>query len=178
MTVSPLAPSHFPDLPAIGGITFAAAAAGVKYEDRVDVMLALLAPETTLAGVFTTSATRSANVLDCQAKLATVTTGPAAIFVNSGNSNAFTGKHGDGSVQAICTAISDTCGIDTGRIFTASTGVIGEPLPHDKIIAKISDLKANQSPDGIDTAAQAIMTTDTFAKGSTQTRRIRRGCDG
>ena len=169
MTVSPLAPSHFPDLPAIGGITFAAAAAGVKYEDRVDVMLALLAPETTLAGVFTTSATRSANVLDCQAKLATVTTGPAAIFVNSGNSNAFTGKQGDGSVQAICTAISDTCGIDTGRIFTASTGVIGEPLPHDKIIAKISDLKANQSPDGIDTAAQAIMTTDTFAKGSTQT---------
>jgi len=169
MTISPLAPARFPDLPVIDGVTFAADAAGVKYAGREDVMLALLAPETVIAGVFTTSATRSANVLDCQAKLAKGTRGPAAIFVNSGNSNAFTGKHGDGSVKAICNAISASTGIDTTRIFTSSTGVIGEPLPHDKIIAKIDDLHTNQGANLIDAAARAIMTTDTFAKGATQT---------
>lgn len=169
MTKSPLAPAAFPDLPIIKGVTFAATAAGVKYKGRNDVMLALLDPGTSVAGVFTTSATRSAPVLDCQAKLAKNTSGPAAILVNSGNSNAFTGKHGDGSVKAICDAISASCGIDTDRIFTASTGVIGVPLPHDKIIAKIDDLHGNQSADSIDAAAQAIMTTDTFAKGATET---------
>ena len=97
MTVSPLAPAAFPDLPVIGGVTFAAAAAGVKYANRLDVMLAVMAENTSVAGVFTTSATRSANVLDCQRKLTVPSSGPAAIIVNSGNSNAFTGKRGDGS---------------------------------------------------------------------------------
>ena len=95
MSISPLAPASFPDLPVIDGVTFAAAAAGVKRADRVDVMLALLAEGTSVAGVFTTSSTRSANVLDCQRKLALGTSGPAAILVNSGNSNAFTGKLGE-----------------------------------------------------------------------------------
>ena len=166
MPLSPLAPAAFPDLPVIEGVTFATAEAGVKYTDRADVMLALTAPGSTIAGVFTTSATRSANVLDCQAKLGNDGSGPAAIFVNSGNSNAFTGKHGTGSVKAIATAIADATGVDTNRVFTSSTGVIGEPLPHDKIVAKIGDLHAKQSAGGIADAARAIMTTDTFAKGS------------
>ena len=66
-SVSPLAPASFPDLPAIDGVRFSAGAVGVKYKDRVDVMLAEIAPGSTLAGVFTRSATRSAAVLDCQA---------------------------------------------------------------------------------------------------------------
>ena len=169
MRVSPLAPAHFPDLPSIAGVTFATAAAGVKYAGREDVMLALLTPGSTIAGVFTRSATRSANVLDCQAKLGLDSTGPAAIFVNSGNSNAFTGKHGDGSVNAITTAIAAKTNVDAARIFTSSTGVIGEPLPHDKIIAKVDDLIAGQSDNGIADAACAIMTTDTYAKGSGKT---------
>jgi glutamate N-acetyltransferase/amino-acid N-acetyltransferase len=90
MPLSPLAPATFPDLPVIEGVTFATAEAGVKYEDRADVMLALLTPGSTIAGVFTKSSTRSANVRDCQAKLGGDPSGPAAIFVNSGNSNAFT----------------------------------------------------------------------------------------
>lgn len=166
MPLSPLAPAAFPDLPVIEGVTFATAEAGVKYKDRADVMLALLTPGSTIAGVFTKSATRSANVLDCQAKLGGDQSGPAAIFVNSGNSNAFTGKHGTGSVDAIAAAITETAGITANRVFTSSTGVIGEPLPHDKIIAKIGDLNATQRTDGIADAAKAIMTTDTFAKGS------------
>ena len=172
MTISPLAPAAFPALPVIDGVTFATAEAGVKYEGRADVMLALLAPGSTIAGVFTTSATRSANVLDCQEKLGHDQTGPAAIFVNSGNSNAFTGRHGTGSVAAICAAIAKTSSVHPSRVFTSSTGVIGEPLPHDKIVAKIDALQAGQSPARIADAAKAIMTTDTFAKGAGKTIEI------
>jgi glutamate N-acetyltransferase/amino-acid N-acetyltransferase len=168
MPLSPLAPAAFPDLPVIDGVTFAAAQAGVKYKNRTDVMLAVLAPGSTVTGVFTRSATRSAPVLDCQAKLGP-DTGPAAILVNSGNSNAFTGKAGRESVAAITQAVAAATGIDAARVFTASTGVIGEPLPHDRIVAKIDDLKAAQSATAMTDAARAIMTTDTFPKGSTQT---------
>ena len=169
MKTSPLAPDHFPDLPVIDGVTFAAAAAGVKYEGRKDVMLAVMAPGTQVAGVFTKSATRSANVLDCQAKLGGSSDQGAAIIVNSGNSNAFTGKAGEGSVAAICEAVSAELTIPTERVFTASTGVIGERLPHDRITAKIAELAANQDAGALENAAQAIMTTDTFAKGATTT---------
>lgn len=169
MTISPLAPPTFPKLPVIEGVTFAAAQAGVKYKDRDDVMLAICAPGTAIAGVFTRSATRSANVLDCQHKLGGAADGPAAIIVNSGNSNAFTGKRGDASVAALCDGVAQTCGIDANRVFTASTGVIGEPLPHDRIIAKIAELHAGQAPDRLADAAGAIMTTDTFPKAATQT---------
>jgi glutamate N-acetyltransferase/amino-acid N-acetyltransferase len=163
---SPLAPERFPDLPEIAGVTFASAQAGVRYKERTDVMLAVLAPGTSVAGVFTRSATRSAPVLDCQAKLGSDTASGAAILVNSGNSNAFTGHRGEASVSAICEAVSAQLALPVDRIFTASTGVIGEPLPHEKIIAKISDLISAQSPAGIEAAARAIMTTDTFPKGA------------
>lgn len=169
MTVSPLAPAAFPELPVIDGVTFATAAAGVKYVDRQDVMLAIMDAGTSVAGVFTRSATRSANVLDCQAKLSTVTQGRAAIIVNSGNSNAFTGIRGAESVDALCNRVSDLFGIKANRVFTASTGVIGEPLPHDKILATLDSLKADQDAGKLPDAARAIMTTDTFAKGATQT---------
>ena len=172
MQVSPLAPARFPDLPVIDGVTFAATAAGVRYAGRDDVMLAVLAPGSAVAGVFTRSATRSANVLDCQTKLGGDTSESAAIIVNSGNSNAFTGKHGDGSVAAICGAVSSALSIDPSRVFTASTGVIGERLPHERITEKVADLVVGQTPDGIAAAARAIMTTDTFPKGASKTINI------
>ncbi len=166
MKTSPLAPANFPKLPVIDGVTFATAEAGVKYSDRADVMLALLAPGTAVAGVFTKSATRSANVLDCQAKLGNITQGPAAILVSSGNSNAFTGGRGVEAVKENAKAVAKATGVPQERVFTASTGVIGEPLPYDKIIAQLDGLTAMQSPAGIEDAARAIMTTDTFAKGA------------
>ena len=172
MKVSPLAPAAFPNLPVIEGVTFAATAAGVKYAGRDDVMLAVLAPGSSVAGVFTKSATRSANVLDCQAKLGGASDAGAAIIVNSGNSNAFTGKAGEGSVAAICDAVSAGTGVPTERVFTASTGVIGERLPHDRITAKVAALVAAQKSDALPAAAKAIMTTDTFAKGSTTSTEI------
>ncbi len=169
MTISPLAPARFPDLPVIGGVTFATAAAGVKYEGRTDVMLALLDAGTSIAGVFTKSATRAAPVLDCQRKLGGDPTGKAAILVNSGNANAFTGKNGAESVNALCDAVAKETSVPITRVFTSSTGVIGEPLAHDRMIAKLGELHAEQSPAAIEPAANAIMTTDTFPKGATRT---------
>ena len=166
MPVSPLAPAAFPDLPVIDGVRFASAMAGVKYNNRTDVMLAELVEGSTVAGVFTRSATRSANVLDCQAKNGKTQAGRAAILVNSGNSNAFTGARGVEAVTALCAGVAEQTGIDADRIFTSSTGVIGEPLPYDRITAKIGELSANLNAGGIEGAAKAIMTTDTFPKGS------------
>ncbi|MFX0545508.1 bifunctional glutamate N-acetyltransferase/amino-acid acetyltransferase ArgJ [Roseovarius sp. S1116L3] len=165
-SVSPLAPAAFPDLPVIKGVRFASIAAGVRYQGRTDVMLAHLALGSTVAGVFTRSATRSAPVLDCQAKIGRSGDEGAAIVVNSGNSNAFTGARGVESVRAVTGAVADTLGLPAHRVFSSSTGVIGEPMKHERIIAVLGDLKSALREDGIADAARAIMTTDTFPKGS------------
>lgn len=167
-TRSPLAPEKFPDLPAIAGVRFASTEAGVRYAGRKDVMLALLDPGSVMTGVFTRSATRSANVLDCQAKIGGDSDAGAAIIVNSGNSNAFTGRAGEGSVRAICEKVAEVTGLSADRVFTSSTGVIGERLPHDRITGKVEELAGKLSTDGIEDAAMAIMTTDTFPKGASQ----------
>lgn len=164
--VSPLAPEAFPSLPVIEGVTFAAAQAGVRYQGRTDVMLARLAPGSTVAGVFTRSATRSAPVLDCQAKIGLDSDAGAAIIVNSGNSNAFTGKNGVVSTRAVTSAVATVLGLPEERVFSSSTGVIGEPLPHERITAKLTELAGSLDKGGIAAAARAIMTTDTFPKGS------------
>ena len=169
--ISPLAPAAFPTLPLIAGVEFAAVEAGIKYQNRKDVMLVRLAPGTAMAGVFTRSTTRSACVRDCQAKLALkVPAGAgAAIVVNSGNSNAFTGKVGDEAVSAVTIGVADALGIPASRVFSASTGVIGEPLPYAKITDKTAELVASLREDAIEMAAHAMMTTDTFPKGAAAT---------
>lgn len=166
--VSPLAPAAFPELPVIEGVEFAAIAAGVRYAGRTDVMLARIAPGAAIAGVFTTSSTRAACVHDCQAKLKlSVPEGAgAAIVVNSGNANAFTGTRGQDSVDAVTGAVAAALGVPASRVFSSSTGVIGEPMPHERIVAAIDGLKAGLDPAGMEAAARAIMTTDTFPKGA------------
>ncbi|WP_296766017.1 bifunctional glutamate N-acetyltransferase/amino-acid acetyltransferase ArgJ [Sediminimonas sp.] len=163
---SPLAPDGFPRLPRVAGVRFASAEAGVRYAARADVMLAHLAPGSTVAGVFTRSATRAAPVLDCQAKIGADSDAGAAIIVNSGNANAFTGKYGARSVEAINAAVAERLGLPAERVFPASTGVIGEPLSHDRIVAVLDELATGLSPSGVEGAARAIMTTDTFPKGA------------
>jgi glutamate N-acetyltransferase/amino-acid N-acetyltransferase len=166
--ISPLAPKNgFPKLPIIKGIRLASVAANIKYSDRDDVMLMECAAGSSIAGVFTRSSTRSASVLDCQNKLVNRSDKTAAaIIVNSGNSNAFTGSHGEVSVQNICASISSEMNIPLNSIFSASTGVIGEKLPHEKIINKIEELNSKLSEHSLESAARAIMTTDTFPKGA------------
>lgn len=166
LPVSPLAPAGFPELPIIDGVRFAAIAAGVRYSGRTDVMLAVMQPGTTIAGVFTKSSTRAAPVLDCQDKIGGESEGPAAILVNSGNANAFTGHFGQTSVSEITRAVAAQTGVPEHRVFTASTGVIGEPLPHERIIDGLDKLNSELDAGGIEGAARAIMTTDTFAKGA------------
>lgn len=165
--ISPLAPINgFPNLPVIDGVRFSVVEAGVKYSGRPDVMLAELSAGTVIAGTFTKSVTRSAPVLDCQKKIGLPYDGGAAILVNSGNANAFTGSHGEKSVSKITTEVAKILKVDPNRVFTASTGVIGESLAHDKVIDRLNDLKASLSPTSASDAASAIMTTDTFSKGS------------
>ena len=173
--VSPLAPkAGFPKMPEVGGVCFAATSAGVKYRNRDDVMLAEIAPGASVAGVFTRSATRAAPVLDCEAKLAALAPSGTgfAILVNSGNANAFTGGAGESTVQAVCAEVARVMDVPEGHVFTASTGVIGEPLPPEKITGVVAGLREALAPDGAEAAARAIMTTDTFAKGATATVEI------
>ena len=168
VVVSPLAPASFPDLPVIDGVEFAAGAAGVKYQGRTDVMLVRLAPGTAIAGAFTKSSTRAASILDCQAKLKGVpdnSTG-AAIIVNSGNANAFTGAQGQKAVDTVTGAVAQALGVPVKRVFSSSTGVIGEPLPAARIAGIVGDLAGALDDEGIAAAARAIMTTDTFPKGA------------
>ena len=166
--ISPLAPTNFPNLPVIDGVRFATAAAGVKYPGRADVMLASIAPGATIAGVFTRSATRAASVLDCQDKIGGDVSRGAAILVNSGNANAFTGAAGKASVDRICAAVASQLNIPTNAVFTSSTGVIGEVLPDQRIRDCLDQLVASLNLAAQEEAALAIMTTDTFPKGASK----------
>lgn len=125
-SVSPLAPLHVPDLPAIAGVRLATAAAGIRYAGRTDVLLALFEPNTTAAGVFTRSKCPSAPVEWCRAHLKPGKT--RALVVNSGNANAFTGKTGKRSTALTASIAARAVGCSPNEVFLASTGVIGEPL--------------------------------------------------
>ena len=160
--VSPLAPAAFPTLPAIEGVSLAAAEAGIRYRGRPDVMLAILKPGTTVAGVFTTSLSRSAPVEWC-AKQIRKGTG-RAIIVNAGNANAFTGRAGIASVNAVTKAVAKLVECRQSDVFIASTGVIGEPLDPKTVVAVLPTLVEAARGAGWTEAARAIMTTDTFPK--------------
>ncbi len=167
--ISPLAPFEFPKLPIVGGVEFSTVAAGIKYQDREDVTLVRLTAGTTIAGVFTKSSTRSAPVLDCQAKISQNDETGAAILVNAGNANAFTGKKGLEATDAVTSAVAACLKLPQNRVFSSSTGVIGELLPHERITSKLNDLRELLSEASIRDAAEGIRTTDTFAKGSGKT---------
>lgn len=169
--LSPFAPAGFPALPRVAGVEYASAVAGVRYRTgRTDVMLARLAPGSVMAGVFTRSATRSAPVLWCEERLRefndNAPTGALAVIANAGNSNAFTGGAGVDAVARVTAACGEALGVPAGNVLMASTGVIGEPLPAERITAKIAELRDGLSADAIQAAARAIMTTDTFPKGA------------
>lgn len=163
---SPLAPAHFPTLPDIGGLRLAVHETGLKYQGRPDLLLTSLAPGTAIAGVLTRSSTCSAAVLDCRAKLGQTSDAGAAIIVNAGNANAFTGRLGAESVEVITSAAADALEIPVARVFSASTGVIGEPLASDRITGVLGQLVQGLGSAGFEQAAQAICTTDTFPKGA------------
>lgn len=173
--VSPLAPNSFPKLPPLAGVRLGTVAAGIRYQQRTDVLLALLAPGTQAAGVFTRSKTASAPVLWCRDKLkgAQSRGGSARVLVvNSGNANAFTGKVGLEGVREVAAEAAAVAGCRPEEVFLASTGVIGEPLPTSKITRVLSGLARETAAGHWRAAADAIMTTDTFPKAATATANI------
>ena len=167
--LSPLAPGAFPTLPTVGGVRLATAAAGIRRRDRDDLVLAELAPGTTVAGVFTQSLCTAAPVDWSRHALAASRGSGRAVIVNSGNANAFTGAAGYAVAQH--TAESVAAALDAGahEVMVASTGVIGEDLPVERIDAALPGLVADlrvPGPDAWEAAAVAIGTTDTFPKGA------------
>src|SRR5215217_5992221 len=168
--VSPLAPTDVPDMPAIAGVKLATAAAGIRYEGRTDVLLAVLDCGTTVAGVFTQSKCASAPVEWCRAKLAR---GKArALVVNSGNANAFTGKTGRQATALTAEIAGKALGCSPAEVFLASTGVIGEPLDATKFNRVLGTMAQQADPGEWISAAKAIMTTDTFPKVATATVKL------
>ena len=172
--VSPLAPASFPEMPTVAGVGLSTGACGVKYKDRTDVLLCELAEGTTVAGVFTKSKTASSPVEWCRKAL--VGGEARAVLVNSGNANAFAGRKGDVAVEKTVAAVADVLSCRPSKVFAASTGVIGEALPYEKMTGAIADIHqaidGDAGPAEWQAAAEAIMTTDTFAKGSTRTAKI------
>ena len=163
MTFSLLAPDSFPDLPPITGIKLGTAASGMRYQGRDDLLLISLTPESSVAGVFTQSDTAAAPV-GWSRKIAEAGTA-AAIITNAGNANAFTGSRGDDAVLDMVNNLASHLNCDAGSIMVASTGVIGEPLDTAKLVPYFEAL-VNQSNASWYDAANAILTTDTFAKGA------------
>ncbi|MEA3292301.1 MAG: bifunctional glutamate N-acetyltransferase/amino-acid acetyltransferase ArgJ [Pseudomonadota bacterium] len=151
-------------MPPIDGLRLGAVAAGVKYRGRTDLMLAELAPGTVMAGVLTLSKTASAPVLRCRRQLGQ---GEArGVIVNSGNANAFTGKVGEEHVEIMAGSAARALGCMAEEVYVASTGVIGEKMPANRIEASMDSLAASLSGNGWQVAAEAIVTTDTFPKGA------------
>jgi glutamate N-acetyltransferase / amino-acid N-acetyltransferase len=168
--VSPLAPLHVPDMPAIAGIRLATAAAGIRYAGRTDVLLALFDAGTSAAGVFTRSKCPSAPVEWCRTHLKK---GKARVLVvNSGNANAFTGKSGRDACKFTAQIASRAAGCKPEDVFLASTGVIGEPLKAQAFDGVMEGLIARAQAGDFLAAARAIMTTDTFPKVATASAKI------
>lgn len=165
--VSPLAPAAFPELPPVAGVLLAAHAAGLRYQGRPDVMLAALAPGSRVAGVFTRSRCASAPVDWCREHLGRGTA--RAVLCNAGNANAFTGAAGEAAVLGSARAVAGVLDAAPEDVYLASTGVIGEPLGTEAMraaVEKAAEGLGPPAPERWRAAADAICTTDTFAKGA------------
>lgn len=167
LPVSPLAPNGFPELPAVAGVEIATHALGLYAgTTRDDLLVARFANGAAAGGVFTTSTTRSADVDWCRNALKAARGRARALVVNAGNSNAFTGAAGVEKNAATVAAVVGLEGCAEHEVFLAATGIIGEPLPRDRVADGVKAAWSGLgAPDWLK-AANAIRTTDTFAKGA------------
>ena len=156
-------------MPPVKGVSLGVHAGAIRYEGRNDVMMAVVSANTTVAGVFTQSLCPSAPVDWCRRSLGKGGGSARALVCNSGNANAFTGSAGDSVARHTAEAVAELVGCGPADVYLASTGVIGEQLPEDRLlgsIAPVLDASQPSSPEAWRAAADAIRTTDTFAKGS------------
>ncbi len=169
---SPLGPAQFPSLLPVPGVEIGAAAAGLRYEGRPDLMLARLAEGTTTAGVFTRSKMPAAPVEWCKQCLAENGGAARALVVNAGNANAFTGKKGDKATRKTAEATAKIVGCAPNEVLVASTGVIGEPLDVSTFPKYLKRINNGLSGAMWHEVAVAITTTDTFPKGCSRVATI------
>jgi len=146
----------------VRGFTASAVKAGLKKDRALDLALIVSEKETAVAGVFTTNKVVAAPVIVSRENVKSG--GARAIIANAGNANACTGKAGLNDARRTAQLVADKLGIGVDEVLVASTGVIGQPLNVDRIAEALPSLIEGLSPDGIPHAAQAIMTTDSFAK--------------
>ena len=146
----------------VQGFKASAVKAGLKKDKELDLALIVSERETAVAGVFTTNKVVAAPVILTREH--TKNGRARAIIANAGNANACTGKAGFNDARRTAELVSDRLGIGSDEVLVASTGVIGQPLNVDRVAEALPTLVERLSPDGIPTAARAIMTTDSFAK--------------
>ena len=154
----------------ISGVKLSALASGIRYKDRLDLVLIEVPEEATLAGVFTRNAFCAAPVKIAREHLAAANT--RYFLINTGNANAGTGAEGEKVALQCCQWLADAAGVQAEQVLPFSTGVIGEALPADKIHAAIPELYAALSPDSWLPAATGIMTTDTHPKFRTRSLQL------
>lgn len=151
----------------IKGVQLGFAQAHVRKPNRKDVLVVTLAENSRVAGVFTLNRFCAAPVILCKEYLAQ-TKGIRALLVNTGCANAGTGEDGLHRAKQSCEALGGLLGLQTNQILPFSTGVILEPLPVDKVIAGMPAAIENLKEDNWLNAAEAIMTTDIVAKGTSR----------
>lgn len=173
---SPFAPAAFPKLSEVKGVRAATVSRGFYASrglERDDIFLFTFDEGTTCAGMFTTSATASADVQWCREALSKGKGRARALVANSGNSNAFTGAKGVMKNEATLKAMIDTLAVPKETCFLAATGVIGEPLSDPNYVGSIvPDMARTLGTPDWPACAKAFMTTDTFPKASGATRSI------
>ena len=156
----------FPQMHPVKGVKLTAVSAGIKKVGRRDVVLFELAQGSNVAGVFTKNAFCAAPVTVCREHLAAAPI--RYLIINSGNANACTGEQGLLDAKATCAAIAELKGVSPEQVLPFSTGVIGEPLPVERIVAVIPEALEKANENGWDDAGAGIMTTDTRPKGFSQ----------
>lgn len=160
--ISPLSPKTIQEIPPLLGVRLATAKAGIKYKNRTDLLFIVFDEPVNVAGVFTRSKCSSSPVDHCRASLPH---GVArGVVVNSGNANAFTGRRGKQTTNAIVRAAASVLKVPENEVFIASTGVIGEPMDETCVLKLLPDMVATAEEGNWLGAAKAIMTTDTFPK--------------
>ena len=152
----------FEPMPPLRGLRVGTVMAGIRKADRRDLVVFALGPDATTAAVFTRNAFCAAPVILARAHLQR--TRPRALLINTGNANAGTGAAGEAAARACCAALAERLGCAPEAVLPFSTGVIGEPLPVDRLTAALPAAVAALAPDGWADAAWGIMTTDTQPK--------------
>ncbi len=155
--------SQLPELLPVAGIRWGVTQAGVRYKNRRDLVLMELAPGSSVAAAFTRNAFCAAPVTVAREHLAKAA--PRYLLINTGNANAGTGAPGLAAARQCCAGLAGLTSIGPEQILPFSTGVIGEPLPVERIVAGLPAALAALDAGGWAEAAHGIMTTDTVAKG-------------